>query len=83
MKHTILATILAAPAIVIGALFFGIPTANAINPVDCAFNPAVAKAHAAECKDVSVESVASNGGNAGHDDDGDGVPNGEDPTPLG
>lgn len=38
------------------------PTASAVNPVDCAFNPAVTKGHPSECKDVTVESVASNGG---------------------
>ena len=67
--------------IVLAGLIFAAP-ASAINPVDCAFNPAVRKAHAAECKDVTVESVASNGGWGSHDDDGDGTPNGEDPTPL-
>lgn len=39
-------------------------TASAINPVDCAFNPAVAKMHPKECKGITVEDVASNGGPA-------------------
>ena len=70
MKSTLIAAIVAAPAITIGALFFGAPAANAVNPVDCAFNPAVAKAHASDCKGVTVESVASNGGSGATADPG-------------
>jgi hypothetical protein len=32
------------------------------NPVDCAFNLAFVKMHPAQCKGVTVETVASNGG---------------------
>jgi hypothetical protein len=71
--RTILAIIVIAPAAAIGLLFFGAPhgwadsTDSGIghNPglqVNCAFNPAFAKAHAQECKGIDVESVASNGG---------------------
>ena len=70
---TILAIIVVAPAAAIGLLFFGAPhgwadsTDSGIghNPglqVNCAFNPAFARAHAQECKGIDVESVASNGG---------------------
>ena len=71
--------IVGAPAIIISALFFGVPAANAVNPVDCAFNPAVAKAHPAECKGVTVEKVASNGG--AKDTDGDHYSDGYDNAP--
>jgi len=35
---------------------------HTFNPVDCAFNPAFAHAHPAQCEGVTVEGVASNGG---------------------
>lgn len=79
MKYAI--ALIAGPAAIIGALFFGVPSASAVNPVDCAFNPAVAKAHPVDCKGVTVESVASNGGPP--DADGDGNPDYADPTPNG
>jgi hypothetical protein len=71
--RTILAVIVIAPAAAIGLLFFGAPhswadsTDSGIghNPglqVNCAFNPAFAKAHPKECKGIDVEAVASNGG---------------------
>lgn len=55
MKYFI-AAVLAA-----GLMLLGAPAASAINPVDCVFNPAVAKMHPKECKGITLEDVASNG----------------------
>lgn len=71
--RAILAIVLVAPAAAVGVLFFGVPhgwadsTDSGIghNPglqVNCAFNPAFARAHPKECKGIDVEAVASNGG---------------------
>lgn len=81
MKSTILATIIGAPAIIIGALFFGAPASAEVthngDPSLCSSNPAFHKAHA-QCADVSLNSHGGGGAPFG-DRDGDGVINGEDP----
>jgi hypothetical protein len=71
--RALLAAIVVAPASAVGVLFFGVPhgwadsadSSIGHNPglqVNCAFNPAFARAHSKECEGIDVEAVASNGG---------------------
>ncbi|AYB70633.1 hypothetical protein SEA_SERENDIPITOUS_92 [Mycobacterium phage Serendipitous] len=47
----------------------------------CSSNMAYRTGHKAECKDIAINSHGGGGGWGAKDDDGDGVSNGDDPSP--